>query len=283
MDKAQPTELPPDAPQFEALDQALAEGLRARGLTPQRVGDREWDTGVPGLRLTQGEVGALRAREGLWIGYTEFVVSVEHPTHGKHRIQDLVRLNGASGTEVLTECLSLYLYMTLDPILSLFNPALFADPDTELLSVVDPGPAMRWNVYSRFVDVRGPDQAPLLQRLEEVPMLRLVGSTLADRLRQPKLHWFKLYGEDFGSKQEYGCIFDGLNSRGGEREMQASVNLPPGSGRWALRAFALLVPGGESDTEEAQALRAELGPPRKSLLARLAPRVIWKITAVKGT
>jgi hypothetical protein len=285
-----PVPLPPGAPDFRAADNALLEGLRARGLDPQPDGEKAWQTGVPGLRLERGEAMAMkvetRSGDDSWFGHAEFLATLDHPTFGTHRIQDLISLDGPDGHAVLTECINAYLHLTFDPIRALFDEALFAAPNAQLLCVVDPGEATHWNVYTRFINVCGADQAPLLARFEEVSMLGLVGSTLAGHLAKPQLHWFKLYGESFGAKQQFGCLFDGLTEPDGEREMQARLNLPPDAGRWSFRAFALFVPHGEADAVKAEALRAELGPQKPKPWWRFGGpkrRVIWRVTALEAT
>ncbi len=285
-----PDQLPPDAPNFQAVDNALLLGLRERGLSPTPHGERGWETGLPGLRLELGETMTAKVETKVgadqWFGHVEFLASIDHPTYGKLRIQDLVSLSGDSADAILAECIGVYLRLTFDPIRALFDEALFAAPDAQVLSVVDPGTATNWNVYTRWLEVRGADQSVLLARLEETPMLSLIGSTLAGYLAQPKLHWFKLYGESHGDTQQFGCIFDGLTERDGEREMPAVLNMPPNSGRWSYRGFALFVPHGEPDAAKAEALRAQLGPPpaRKGPawwpFGRPGRRVVWQTTAV---
>ena len=256
--------LPPGAPDFEAVNNALLQGLRERGLNPTADGKDAWQTGMPGLRLELGETMTAQAKMKVgadqWFGHVEFLASVDHPTFGKHAIQDLVSLSGASADGVLIECMQVYLNLTFDPIRALFDEALFAEPARQLVSVVDPGEATQWNLYTQWLEVRGPDQAVLIGCLGERSMLGLVLDTLTGYLWKPQLHWFKLYGESYGAKRQFGCLFDGLTERAGEREMEAQLNLPPDSGRWVYRGFAILVPHGDPDPAVVEELRAELGP-----------------------
>ena len=260
-----PVPAPPGAPGLGAVDNVLLQGLRERGLNPQPQGEREWQTGVPGLSLKLGETVAMKVAmksgEDLWFGHAEVLASVEHPTFGKHLIQDLVSLDGASADAILTECIQVYLHLTFDPIRALFDETLFASPARRLISVVDPGEATSWSLYTGWLDVRGPDHSVLVECLGERSMLGLVSSTLTGYLAEPKLHWFKLYGESHGAKRQFGCIFDGRAEGNGEREMEAVLNLPPDSGWWSYRGFAVLVPHGEPDAVEVEELRAQLGPP----------------------
>lgn len=253
-------EPPPDAPNFRVVEGALQQGLRERGLHARPAGEKEWETGVPGLRMRLGETLAAKAGEGLWFGHVEVFALLDHPTYGKHLVQDLVSLDAPTGDAVLVECINCYLAMTLDPLRALFDEALFAAPARRLVSVVDPGEATAWNVYTEWLNARGPDTAVLVEHIGERSMLGLIGGTLVRYVAEPKLHWFKLYGESYGPKRQFGCIFDGHADRDGEREMEAQLSLPADSGRWSYRGFAVLVPHGEPDPAVVGELRAQLGP-----------------------
>jgi len=275
-----PEELPPGAPDFRAVDNALLQGLRERGLNPTPHGDKGWETGLTGLRLERGETMAVALGDtGRVFGHVEVLASLDHPTYGTHLVQDLVSLDGETGDAVLAECIRVYLSLTFDPIRALFDAALFAAPARQLVSVVDPGEATLWNVYTEWLEVRGPGQSLLIECIGERSMLGLVGGTLIQYVAEPKLHWFKLYGESYGPKRQFGCLFDGREEKSGAREMEAALNLPVDAGIWSYRGFAILVPHGTPDPAVAEDLRAQLGPaPARSWwpFGGQKRRVIWQ-------
>ena len=277
----EPIEPPPDAPDLNVPDQKLLECLRERGLKPVPDGKDAWQTGLPGLRLERREVMVVRMG-GQFLGHVEFVISLDHPTYGKHLIGDLVSLSGPSGTGVLAECVEVFCKMTFDPVRALFDEALFASPTNRLVSVADPGEAVAWNVYAWGIDARGPDLAVLQPRLEEVNLLGLIGGTLASYLLQPKLHWCKLYGENHAShERQFGCIFDGHREHQAVQEMAHGLNLPPGPEQWSYRGFMVLVPHGEPEQAAVDELRADIAalPPAPRPWWRFGkpePRLMWK-------
>ncbi len=280
-----------DAPDFDRVVQGgprlrvvadkLMECLQKRGLAPQADGEDNWQTGLPGLSLKQGETMVAVVGPGRHFAHVEITASLDHPTYGKHTIADLVSLNGETAEGVLAECVEVYMRMTFDPLRALFDAALFADPAARLVGVTDPGEATAWNVYAWGFDVRGPDHPIVLQRLEELNMLSLVGSTLAGYLAEPRLHWCKLFGESSGDKRRFGCIFDGHHERDGVAEMPARLNLPPGPASWNYRGFMILLPYGEPDAEVANRMQAEMvaDRPRRAWWQIGAPkrRVWWEV------
>jgi len=274
----------PGGPDFGVAVEALVERLRERGLTPTPDGEKGWQTGLPGLRLEQGETMAIAVGEVRALAHVEMIASLDHPTWGRHLIADLVSLDGASPEAALIECVNLYVQMTLDPILALYDDELFASPAARLVTVVEPGEATAWNLYTRWAITGGQDEAVLAARLEETTLLGLVASTLCECLAKPGLHWCKLYGESQGAEPQFGCIFDGQRSREGEREMPARLELPPG-GEWSYRAFMLFVPHGEPDPEAVERLRADLGPPPEGKrpwwrLGGPKRRMGWRVTEI---